>query len=145
MPAFFIRWIAACLAAAALGAPAWAAGLSESDAKAVRKTVQAQLAAFAADDARKAFSYAAPAIQQMFGTPDQFMAMVRAQYPMVHRAASASFLKPEPEGDAVLQRVQLTDAAGTPWLATYRMQRHPSGAWRIGGCVVAPAPSRLTT
>lgn len=145
MQALFIRFVAACLAAFSFTAGAIAADLPAADARGVRTAVQGQLSAFAADDARKAFSFAAPSIQQMFGTPDKFMAMVRAQYPMVHRAASTSFLKPEADGEAVVQRVQVTDAAGTAWTATYLLHRQKDKSWRIAGCMVAPAPQRLAT
>ncbi len=46
------------------------------------------------DDAKRAFSYAAPSIRAMFGTPERFLAMVRAGYPVVYRAAGATFLIP---------------------------------------------------
>ena len=59
------------------------AQISETSAQAVKETVQAQLAAFAADDAIRAFSYAAPTIRDMFQTPDNFMAMVQRAYPVV--------------------------------------------------------------
>jgi len=115
------------------------------DAAHVRMVVQAQLEAFSSGDAAKAFSLAAPGIQQMFGTPDRFMSMVRAQYPMVHRAASATFLRPETEGNLVVQRVQVTDAAGSPWLVTYMVQRQKDKHWRIGACVVVAGTHRLMT
>ena len=59
---------------------------------AMRAVIEAQLAAFAADDAARAFSYAAPGIREVFGTPDRFLAMVRSGYPVVYRPASVTFL-----------------------------------------------------
>ena len=79
---------------AAIALPAAAEPVSTSDTKAVRGVVEAQLAAFAADDAKRAFSYAAPAIRAMFGTPERFVAMVRAGYPVVYRPANINFLHP---------------------------------------------------
>ena len=59
----------------------------------------------------------------MFGTPERFLAMVRAGYPVVYRAAGVTFLIPlRVEGDLV-QGVHLTDGAGALWLATYRLER----------------------
>ena len=140
-----IRSFAAWLAAFAFFVPAFAADVPAADARGVKSVVQAQLSAFAADDARKAFSFAAPNIRQLFNTPDKFMAMVRAQYPMVHRPASVAFLKPEADGESVIQRVQMTDGAGSPWLVTYLLQRQKDKSWRISACVVTAATSRLTT
>ncbi|HEY2978601.1 MAG TPA: DUF4864 domain-containing protein, partial [Burkholderiaceae bacterium] len=90
--------------------------VAPADAKAVRTLIESQLAAFASDDASKAYSYAAPAIQTMFGSADRFLAMVREQYPVVYRPASVSFLQPEWIDGKLIQRVQMADAAGAPWL-----------------------------
>ncbi len=99
-----------CLAQIAPAAP-----LPDLQAREVRATVQGQLDAFAANDARKAFSFAAPSVRERMGTAERFMAMVRSGYPVVYRPASVTFLVPEalPDG-TVVQRVQMTDARGTP-------------------------------
>ncbi len=123
--------------------PARAQPVATADARAARTIVSAQLEAFASDDAKRAFSYAAPSIRQMFGTPERFLAMVRAGYPVVYRAAGVTFLIPvRVEGDLV-QGVHLTDAAGVLWLATYRLERQPDGTWRIAGCDVQPATGKM--
>ena len=110
--------------------------------KAVRAIVEAQLAAFAADDAKRAFSYAAPAIREMFGTPDRFMEMVRAGYPVVYRPASVVFLNPEWVEGQLVQGVHLTDASGGLWLAVLyqNSERQPDKSWRISGCSAQPRP-----
>ena len=124
---------------------AGAAGVSAADTAAIRAVVQAQLDAFAVDDAKRAFSLAAPGIREMFGNADRFMQMVRAGYPVVYRPASVSFLKPESVGAAVvIQGVRLTDASGASWRAVYQMQRQPDKSWRIGGCQVVPSDERVT-
>jgi hypothetical protein len=118
--------------------------LSATDAPSIRAVVQAQLDAFAADDAALAFSYAAPALREVFGSPERFIAMVRAQYPVVYRPAAVSFWVPEGSGAEVVQRVHFTDVAGILWLATYRLQRQPDNNWRISGCELAPSHARTT-
>ena len=123
---------------------AFAQAPADADAKQVKATVDAQLKAFAADDARRAFSYAAPNVHDMFSTPENFMAMVKSSYPMVHRPASVAFLKAEIQaGGGVLQRVQIIDAAGDSWLATYALLRQKDKAWRITGCVVVQNKGRV--
>ena len=117
-------------------APVHAEALKAADEKAVLAVVRGQLAAFARDDADKAFSYAAPNVRQSVGSAAEFMAMVQRGYPVVYRPASTAFLKPEGKGDEAVQRVQMTDARGNPWLAIYSLQRQKSGAWRITGCAV---------
>ena len=125
-------------------APADAGQLTAADEKNVRAVVQAQLQAFAKDDAVKAFSYAAPNIQQALGSASRFMAMVRQNYPVVYRPASVAFLKPEGSDDDVVQRVQMTDASGNSWLAVYSLQRQKSKSWRITACSVVDNRGRMT-
>jgi hypothetical protein len=139
-------WIAfvATLLLAMASLSAKAEPVSAVDTKAVRAVVEAQLDAFAADDAKKAFSFAAPSIREMFGTPERFVAMVRAGYPVVYRPASVTFLQPlRVQGQLVLG-VRLADADGGQWLATYRLERQPDRSWRISGCDVQPASGRMT-
>jgi hypothetical protein len=69
--------------------------------------------------------------------------MVRAGYPVVYRPASVAFLKPEGQGDQVIQRVHMLDADGDSWLAIYSLQRQTDKAWRITGCVVLKNKGRM--
>lgn len=145
MPYTISRRLAlASAAVACLPGMAFAAALPDADAKAVRAVVQAQMKAFAADDARRAFSYAAPNIHEMFGTPGNFLAMVKSAYPMVHRPSSVAFMRPELQDNGeVFQRVQITDSSGSSWLATYALDRQKDKSWRITGCVVEQNKGRV--
>jgi len=136
--------IVAIALSAAIAAPASAEPVSTGDTRAVRAVVEAQLAAFAADDAKRAFSYAAPAIREMFGTPERFVAMVRAGYPAVYRPSNINFLHPVWVDGHLVQGVHLTDAEGALWLAIYRLERQPDKSWRISGCDVQPASGKTT-
>ena len=98
--------------------------------------------ALAVDDADRAFSFAAPGIREMMGNAQNFLAMVRTGYPVVHRPASVAFLKAELKGAEVIQAVQMTDAKGVAWLAVYNLQRQSDKSWRISGCVVVPNEGR---
>ena len=78
----------------------------------------------------------------MFGTPERFLAMVRAGYPVVYRAAGVTFLIPlRVEGDLV-QGVHLTDGAGALWLATYRLERQPDGSGASPAATSSRRPAR---
>lgn len=140
----------ACLALLGLLAPmaAGAAALPEPDASAVRKVVQAQLEAFADDDAELAFSFASTGIRAQFGDATSFMAMVQAGYPMVVRPATVSFLRAQANDGAsgtVLQPVLLRDGAGRLWRANYLLERQPGAGWRISGCVVVAESAKSLT
>ena len=120
-----------------------AAPFTAADAKSVRAVIEAQLAAFASDDAPKAFSFAAPNVREAAGSASSFLAMVRRDYPVVYRPASTAFLKPEGTGDEILQRVQMLDASGDSWLAVYSLQRQKGNVWRITGCAVVENKGRM--
>lgn len=136
-------WLVASLAFLA-ATSVHAEPVSQADTKAVRAVVEAQLAAFAADDAKRAFSYAAPSIREMFQTPDRFMEMVRGGYPVVYRPAAVIFLNPVWVVGQLVQGVQLTDSEGGLWLAIYRLERQPDKSWRISGCDVQPSSGKMT-
>ncbi len=128
------------LALALMGLPfapaAAAEGISATDARALQLVVRAQLDAFASDDAERAFSFATRSIQTMFGTPEQFLHMVRTTYPVVYRPASVTFLKPQLDARVLVQPVHMTDGNGGGWMAVYRLERQKDKSWRIAGCVL---------
>ena len=57
-------------------------------------------------------------------------------------AAGADLEVRVPDG-TVVQRVQMTDARGTPWLATYTLQLQKDKSWRISGCDVQAHKGRV--
>ena len=121
-----------------------AGALSAEDEKNVRMVVQGQLDALARDDAAKAFSFAAPNVRDAFVTAPRFLDMVQRGYPVVHHPASVAFLKVEGKNMLAFQRVQMTDQAGVPWLATYSLSQQKNGDWRITGCSVVANQGRMT-
>ena len=129
----FCLWCVASLSA--LSALA-AEPLEPSDRAAVRLVIEKQLAAFADDEAERAFALASPKIQEMFITARNFMDMVRIAYPVVYRPASLSFQVPYWENDEVWQTVEMRDAQGMDWTAIYTLLRQADGVWRINGCVL---------
>ena len=116
-------------------------GLSSSLASAgekedaFRSIITSQLEAFKRDDAREAFSFASPTIQGMFGTPENFMAMVERGYPPVFRARVYEFVNTVEIDGKTYQRVRITGADGDTVLAHYEMVEI-EGRWRINGCFI---------
>ncbi len=53
---------------------------SENTGRQFQDIIKSQMEAFARDDGEAAFAYAAPSIQQQFGTAGAFMAMVRVGF-----------------------------------------------------------------
>ena len=112
-----------------------AQAVSNADAAAVRKVIEAQIDAFRKNDAARAFSYATSGIRLTFGTAENFMEMVRSQYAVVYRPKTVAFDKPIAlDDDQLVQPVRMTDADGRAWIALYPMERGPDGVWRTNGC-----------
>ena len=141
-----VSWRGAWLVLIALwfAGAAHAAEVSAADAKAARAVIEGQLAALAADDAKRAFGYAAPALREYFGTPENFIEMVRTSYPVVYRPASVAFLKPQWLDGELVQGVHMSDDHGVLWLALYRLQRQKNKSWRISACQLVQAEGRVT-
>jgi hypothetical protein len=125
------------LGAAAAGAEGEALG--ERDRDAIRGVIEAQLAAFQADDGETAFGFASPAIQEMFGDPATFLAMVRTSYMPVYRPREVRFERLILHQGEPVQLVLLVGPDLEVVTAYYAMQRQPDGSWRINGCFLQPA------
>jgi hypothetical protein len=129
-------WLAALLFAFAL--PAAAADLPQADTTAIRAVVQGQLDAFRRDDQEAAFGFASPTIQDVFRTPEGFMAMVRQGYAPVYRPRQVLFQDIVTFRGQPTQRVYLVGPDGRAVIAYYLMERQPDGTWRIDGCILEP-------
>ena len=142
-PAILTATILLLLAANLAGRPAVArAGSSvvpDGERTAIRRVIEQQMEAFRRHDAKAAFAHAAPAIQEMFGTPETFMLMVRREYPPIYQPRSFTFGELEIIGGEFTQNVTvigedgqrgvcalLDGAAGRRQLAHPRL--HPGAA-----------------
>jgi Domain of unknown function (DUF4864) len=91
-----------------------------------RGVIRSQEQALGRDDAATAYSYAAPAIRDMFPQADMFLSMVQRSYAPVYRHKSFEF------GEA-----QIAD--GNAWEALYTLEPQPDGSLKIIGCVLLKA------
>jgi hypothetical protein len=103
----------------------------------IQSTIQSQLDAFKADDYARAFAYASPMIKGIFGTPQNFGAMVQQGYPMVARPAAVQMLELREVAGNLWQRVMITDAEGRTHLLDYQMVETAEG-WQINGVQLLP-------
>jgi hypothetical protein len=118
-----------------LAAPARAA----DEVAAAQGVIRAQVDAFGHDDAAAAYSYAAPAIQNLFPRADIFMPMVRGSYAPVYRHKSFEFGEARVADGSIAQRVQIVDGDGVAWEALYTLERQPDGGLKITGCSLLKA------
>jgi hypothetical protein len=109
----------------------------------IEKVIQQQIDAFQADDFKAAFEYAAPGIQQRFGSPEKFAFVVLHRYPMVWRPSDVQYLGVELYSNHALQTVMITDFNKTLHILVYEMVPIDEG-WRIGGVQVVRQPKSDT-
>ncbi len=127
----------AALAAFGGARPAQGDEVSET---AIRGVIQGQMEAFIAKDAGRAFAFASPMIQGMFGSPDNFGSMVSGGYPMIWSPAAVKYLGLRQAGGMLMQRIMVTDASGKTFLFDYDMVEVPDAGWKING--VYPVPDQ---
>ena len=104
-----------------------------------QSVIRSQIEALGRDDAAAAYSYAAPAIQEVFPQADVFMDMVRQSYAPVYRHKSFEFGEARAADGKIAQRVHIIDAEGVPWEALYTLELEPDGSIKISGCVLLKA------
>ena len=118
-----------------LASPARAA----DDIAAAQGVIRSQEQAFSRDDAAAAFSFAAPAIQEIFQLPEIFLGMVRGSYAPVYRHKSFEFGEARIADGGIAQRVHIVDDDGVAWEALYTLERQPDGSLKITGCSLLKA------
>ena len=109
------------------------------DVAAAQGVIRSQAEAFSRDDAAAAYSYAAPAIHDLFPQADTFMAMVQRSYAPVYRHRSFEFGEARVEGNWIAQRVHIVDANGEAWEALYTLEQQADGTFKITGCSLLKA------
>jgi hypothetical protein len=115
-----------------LASPARAA----DDVATAQGVIRSQVEAFGHDDAAAAYSYAAPAIQDVFPQAESFLSMVRRGYAPVYRHKSFEFGEVRALDGKIAQQVHIIDADGVPWEALYTLEQQPDGSMKISGCVL---------
>ncbi|MBX9647279.1 MAG: DUF4864 domain-containing protein, partial [Xanthobacteraceae bacterium] len=109
-------------------------GSAADDVAAAQGVIRAQEQALGRDDAATAYSYAAPAIRQLFPQADIFMSMVQNSYTPVYRHKRFEFGEARAAGGSIAQRVHIVDANGEAWEALYTLEAQADGSLKITGC-----------
>ena len=93
--------------------------------------VDAQLAAFRANDYPKAYTFAAAAIQGMFSR-ERFEEMVRTAYPVIAHSAKAEYGLAFDTGEEAVVNVTVEGADGSRTSYQYLLKKE-DGGWKING------------
>jgi hypothetical protein len=118
-----------------LAAPARAG----DDVAAAQGIIRSQVEALGREDAEAAYSYAAPAIHNIFPDAGIFLYMVQHRYAPVYRHKSFEFGEARVADGQIAQRVHIVDADGEAWEALYTLEQQPDGSLKIIGCVLLKA------
>ena len=110
--------------------------LTESEVAKIRSVISGQLQAFRSDDARKAFSYAAPSIKEKFKTPKKFLKMVRRYYFPVYRPRDFEFRPIQMVDDKIIQPLAVIGPSGVQEIVLYSLEQQPDHSWKIGSCIM---------
>lgn len=116
--------------------------LSNADRTAIRQTIESQIAAFKANDADLAFSFATPMIQNHFGDASRFVAMVKRGYMPVYRPRQVEFTDLLEVRGRPTQRLVVVGPDNDVFSAYYMMERQTDGSWRISACILRPIGDR---
>lgn len=109
------------------------------DVATAQNIIRSQEQAFARNDAAAAWSYASPALQEMFQAPEIFMMMVQQGYAPVYRHKSFEFGEAKVANGQIAQRVNIVDDNGEAWEALYTLEQQADGSLRITGCSLLKA------
>ena len=117
----------------------FAAPASADDVATAQSVIRSQEQALGHDDAATAYSYAAPAIRQLFPQADIFMYMVQNSYAPIYRHKSFEFGEARAADGRIAQRVHIIDTDGEAWEALYTLEQQPDGSLKITGCSLLKA------
>jgi Domain of unknown function (DUF4864) len=118
-----------------------ATGLARADGAAMRRLIEAQIAAMRADDWPGAFALASPELQAQYGTPAALRDDVTAHYAPLPAVADAEFIDIVMFRGLPTYRVTLSDGDGSTATAYYLVRRLDDGSLRVAGCVLVRVPS----
>ena len=117
-----------------LGGIAAAAPVSAVDARSIQAVVKSHIAALSQDDADQVFESATSATQIEFGSPEDFLQLIKQEYRPIYQSRHAIFASPEVIDGDTIQVVNVTDDSDHVWVALFRMERDTDGRWKIDGC-----------
>ena len=100
------------------------------DVASAQSVIRSQVEALGRDDAAAAYSYAAPAIQDVFPQADIFMEMVRQSYAPVYRHKSFEVGEARASDGKIAQRVHIIDAMACRGRHSIRWNWSPTAASR---------------
>jgi hypothetical protein len=119
-------------------------GLSGVERGDIQAAVRGQIQALATRNADAAFSFLSPLAQQFFVDPPTFLTTLNRQMIPVMYAKRFALTGLEREAGDAVQHVVFTGPKNHEWVARFKVERQPDGAWLVKGCHVELARGQLT-
>ena len=116
--------------------------VAAQDTSIIADIIDEQMQAFEARDIDRAFSFASPSLQRMFGSAETFGHMVEHGYSTVWNNTSVSYLGLRQERGRWVQRVMIQDAEGAVVLFDYHMIEN-GDSWRIDAVTPVDVPAGM--
>lgn len=124
--------------------PGLAQTVTDEIEAATQNVISDQIDAFQARDHVRAFSHAAPAIQKIFRSEENFIRMVRGGYMPLYDPQTFQFGRNFNLDGTIHQEVIATDQTGKQWQAVYTLRQQPDGSWKITGVKMNPFSGATT-
>ena len=132
LPIFLaIGFVCLAITPAAHAEPSYAHVCSEPVKQELTAVIDAQLAAFRANDYPKAYTFAAGGIKETFPV-ENFETMVKTAYPLIAGAAKAEYGLAFDTGEDAVVNVTVENAQGQRAQYQYTLSKE-KGAWKITG------------
>ncbi len=98
----------------------------------IQATVAQQLDAFKSRNSEQAYAVVSEKFREKYKTPLRFVTMMRVNFWGLYNHAGYRFLGQNGAGDdRTLQKVEITDDAGTSSIYLFGLTRSPTGEWLI--------------
>lgn len=121
-----------------------AVGWSELERQQIETVVRGQIHALSKRKADQAYALLAPIAQRFFIDAPTFLSTLNQQMIPVMYAKEFVMTGLDREADDAIQHVVFTGPKNHEWLARFKVERQPDGAWLVKGCQVELAHGQLT-
>jgi hypothetical protein len=118
--------------------------LSVVDRQKIQRVINLQIGAFERDEEAVAFSYATPDARRYFGSPHNFMEVVRGSYSALYHHTSREFLEAAVVHGLVVQPLKILTTDGDIIVALFTVEQQADQEWRVGSCEFAPSTLSAT-
>lgn len=102
----------------------------------VQTAVAEQLSAFKSRNSAQAYSLVSDTFREKYKSPLRFATMMRLNHWELYNHSSYKFLGQSHVDGAEIQKVEITDKDGLPYIYLFRLSQSVSGSWLIDSVIM---------